>query len=143
MNLANGSSKSDLGAIANAWTQLHGRTRLGVIKSAAQHDRMVKLLDMLIDQVGDDESHPMAGLLELVGLLVDRYEDESSELPDASPRDVLKFLMGEHGLRQSDLREELGTQGVVSEILNGKREINARQAKALANRFGVSAAVFL
>jgi HTH-type transcriptional regulator/antitoxin HigA len=51
--------------------------------------------------------------------------------------------MEQHGLKQADLRKEIGTQGVVSEILSGNRQINARQAKALAKRFGVSPAVFL
>jgi HTH-type transcriptional regulator/antitoxin HigA len=41
------------------------------------------------------------------------------------------------------LRDELGGQSVVSDILKGKREINSRQAKALAARFGVSPAAFI
>jgi HTH-type transcriptional regulator / antitoxin HigA len=48
-----------------------------------------------------------------------------------------------HRLRQSDLATEIGGQSVVSAILNGKREINVRQAKALAARFGISAAAFV
>ena len=50
--------------------------------------------------------------------------------------------MAEHDLRQADL-PEVGSQGVVSEILSGKRELNVRQIRALAGRFGVSAAVFV
>jgi len=50
--------------------------------------------------------------------------------------------MDEHGLKQKDL-SEIGSQGVVSELLSGKREINARQAKLLGQRFHVSPAVFL
>jgi HTH-type transcriptional regulator/antitoxin HigA len=50
--------------------------------------------------------------------------------------------MDEHNLRQSDL-PEVGSQGVVSEILSGKRELNVRQIRALAARFGVSPAVFV
>jgi HTH-type transcriptional regulator/antitoxin HigA len=50
--------------------------------------------------------------------------------------------MEEHGLTQSDL-SEIGSQGVVSEILNNKRELNVRQLRALARRFHVSPAVFL
>jgi len=38
---------------------------------------------------------------------------------------------------------EIGSQGVVSEILNGKRELNVRQIRELANRFHVSPAVFI
>ena len=63
--------------------------------------------------------------------------------PDCSaPLDTLKALMEEHGLKQSDLLE-LGSQGVVSEILSGKRQLNIRQVKLLAKRFKVSPAVFV
>ena len=64
-------------------------------------------------------------------------------VPDAAPREVLRLLMKEHGLTQTALRDELGGQSVVSDILKGKREINSRQAKALASRFGVSPAAFI
>jgi HTH-type transcriptional regulator/antitoxin HigA len=49
---------------------------------------------------------------------------------------VLASLMDEHGLRQSDL-PEIGSQGVVSEVLAGKRQLNLRQVRALAARFSV------
>ena len=58
-------------------------------------------------------------------------------MPPVSGVDVLRYLMEEHDLRQSDL-PEVGSQGVVSEILGGKRELNVRQIRALAERFGVS-----
>jgi HTH-type transcriptional regulator/antitoxin HigA len=50
--------------------------------------------------------------------------------------------MEEHDLRQSDL-PEVGSQGVVSEVLNGKRELNVRQIRELARRFHVSPTVFI
>ena len=104
---------------------------------------MVKLLDALVDQVGDNEKHELAGLLDVVSVLIERYEEDSVSIPNASPVAVLQFLMEQHGLRQSDLSGELGSQGVTSEILSGRRKINARQAKALAERFNVSASSFL
>jgi HTH-type transcriptional regulator/antitoxin HigA len=55
---------------------------------------------------------------------------------------VLQFLMEEHGLTQSDL-PEVGSQGVISDILRGKHELNVRQIRALAKRFQVSPAVFI
>jgi HTH-type transcriptional regulator/antitoxin HigA len=48
-----------------------------------------------------------------------------------------------HELNQSDLANEIGSQGVVSEILNGKRELNVRQIKALARRFHVDPSTFI
>ena len=132
-----------MGSIVAAWSQLQDRTNIGVIRTDDEYDRMVELLDKLVDEVGDDESHRLADLVELVGALIEQYEESSISLPNAPPREVLRYLMEQHGLTQSDLRKELGSQGVVSEILNGKREINARQAKSLAARFGVSPASFL
>ena len=85
----------------------------------------------------------MSSLLEIVATLIEQYESKSTLIENAEPRAVLSYLMEQHELTQTDLRAEIGSQGVVSEILSGKREINARQAKALAERFGVSAAVFL
>jgi len=78
--------------------------------------------------------------------LLDRIVASALETPGttAPPKeDRLRLLMEQHGLTQTDLRAELGGQPVVSDILNGKREINARQAKALAARFHVSPAAFL
>lgn len=41
-----------------------------------EYDRTVVLLDELIDVVGEDESHPLASLMEVLGVLIERYEDE-------------------------------------------------------------------
>lgn len=62
-------------------------------------------------------------------------------MPQASGAAILEYLMAEHALPQAEL-PEIGSQGVVSEILHGKRELNVRQLRALAQRFGVSPAVF-
>ena len=40
------------------------------------YERLVSFLDNLIDEVGEDESHPLASLMEIVGILIERYEDE-------------------------------------------------------------------
>ncbi|EPG66121.1 DNA-binding helix-turn-helix protein [Leptospira wolffii serovar Khorat str. Khorat-H2] len=84
----------------------------------------------------------MAPLMETVGNLVEEYEKENFTSIDSDPVEVLKYLMEENGLTQKDMAE-LGSQGVVSEILNGKRELNIRQIKALGKKFKVSPAVFI
>ena len=63
-------------------------------------------------------------------------------MPKLGGSDALRFLMEEHDLSQSDL-PEVGSQGVVLEILGGKRALNVRQIRALSERLGVSPAVFL
>ena len=100
------------------------------------------MLDAILDEIGEDEKHPMAELADAISIFIDKHETEHVPIPPAKPSAALKFLMREHGLRQSDL-PEIGSQGVVSEILAGKRELNARQIKQLAKRFGLSPAVFI
>lgn len=106
------------------------------------YDRAVNFLNQLLDEIGDDELHPLYAFLDMLGLLVESYEDEHFPMPETNPAGVLRYLMQEHDLRQADL-PEVGSQGVVSEVLNGKRELNVRQVRALANRFGVSPVVFI
>lgn len=132
-------------AIAPAWNAFQGALpiRIGTIHNEAEYERAVAFMNSLLDVVGDDEKHELADLLDLVGQLVEDYEGTRHAIPDAAPHEVLRFLLDQHALKQNDLATEIGGQSVVSEILNGKREINARQAKALAARFGVSAVAFL
>ena len=101
------------------------------------------LMNALLDVVGGKERHPLASLLAVLGDLVAAYEAREVAMPDAAPREVLRLLMEANALSQGDLAEELGGQSVVSNVLAGKREINTRQARALANRFEVSPAVFI
>ncbi|MGD2088151.1 MAG: helix-turn-helix domain-containing protein [Candidatus Aminicenantes bacterium] len=106
-----------------------------------QYENAVKMLDELIDKIGETENHPLASLMETLGALIECYETRHLPEPASDSIGVLKFLMDEHGIKQSDL-SEIGSQGVVSEILNGKRELNVRQIKTLSRRFNVSPAVF-
>lgn len=115
---------------------------LGTLRTKKDYTRAVTLLDAILDEIGEDEKHPMAELADAISVFIEKYEAEHVPIPPAKPLAALKFLMCEHGLRQSDL-PEIGSQGVVSEILAGKRELNARQIKQLAKRFGVSPAVLI
>ncbi len=116
---------------------------MAAISSQLEYERKRRLVNALLDQVGGDERHPLAGLLDLLGDLVAAYENRQIPLPEAAPAAVLRLLMDSHRLTQADLAAELGGQSVTSAVLGGRRAFNARQAKALGQRFGVSAAVFL
>jgi HTH-type transcriptional regulator/antitoxin HigA len=124
------------------YRRLRAVVPLGTLRTKKEYDRAVQLLDEIIDEIGEDEKHPLAELAEAVSVFVEKYEEQHVQVPGAGPAAVLRFLMREHDLRQSDL-PEIGSQGVVSEVLAGKRELNARQIKRLAKRFRVSPAVFI
>ena len=80
--------------------------------------------------------------IELLTLLIERFEEEHYALPTASPAEVLRFLLEQHGLRQRDIAPELGGESVVSEVLSGKRKLNAAHIEQLSQRFHISPAVF-
>ena len=126
--------------IAKIWPGI--QNIFSVPHNQKEYKRLVHILDGLIDEVGENESHPLASLMETLGSLVESYEDQNIQIAEGSPSDVLKYLMEEHDLKQSDL-PEIGSQGVISEILSGKRQFNVRQIKLLSNRFKVSPAVFM
>ena len=58
----------------NAWLQM--ARMIYVPHTEEEYERLVTFLDSLIDEVGEDESHPLASLMEIVGVLIERYEEE-------------------------------------------------------------------
>lgn len=81
-------------------------------------------------------------LAELLTLLIEDFEDKRYRLPKAKPLDVLRFLMEQHNLLQKDLTDVFRTPSIVSEVLNGKRELNKEQIARLSARFHVSPDLF-
>ena len=126
----------------NEYRILRRQIPLGVIRSKAEYERAVATLDSIIDEIGEEETHPLADLAEALGVFVEAYDKAHYQTPSPSPRAMLRFLMEQHDLGQSDL-PEIGSQGVVSEILSGKRSMNVRQLSRLAKRFNVSPSVFV
>ena len=125
-----------------AYRRLRRFVPLGVLRSEKDYRKAVAILDEIIDEIGEDEAHPLADLAEALGLFIHSYEETHVKIREATGPEVLRSLMEEHGLTQSEL-PEIGSQGVVSEILSGERELNIRQVRRLAKRFRVSPAVFI
>jgi HTH-type transcriptional regulator / antitoxin HigA len=135
----------NIDTLAPAMKELETRAtvKLRAIESERHYRAMVEFMNDLLDEVGDRESHPLMGLLDIVTAFISDYEESHIEIPETDPATALRFLMQQHKLRQADLAGIFGSQSNVSEVLNGKREINARQARELGKRFRVSPAVFI
>jgi HTH-type transcriptional regulator/antitoxin HigA len=115
---------------------------VSTLRTEEQYNKAVKLLDELIDKVSEKPNDTIDSLIDMLGTLIEDYENKHVPEPVGDPISSLKHFMEEYNLRQSDL-PEIGSQGVVSEILNGKRQLNLTQIKALSKRFKVSPAVFI
>jgi HTH-type transcriptional regulator / antitoxin HigA len=80
--------------------------------------------------------------INLLTLLIERYESERYPVPDAEPAEVLRFLLEQNGLSQRDIAPELGSESTVSLVLAGKRRLNRNHIARLSRRFHVSPSVF-
>lgn len=110
------------------------------IRSDSDLEDAFKRLEQIFQS---EEGTPEFDEMEILSILIEDYERRHYPIPASSkPTDVLKFLMEEHSLTQKDL-PEVGSQGVVSEILSGKRQLNLRQVKALSERFKVPMEAFV
>lgn len=135
-------SRFDIRAIQTSWAKLDAMAQIRPIHDEAGYDRMVALMNDLLDVVGDNEEHQLAGLLELIGDLVSNYEREHFTIEASEPKDALRFLIEAKGLKQGDL-SNIVAQGNLSNILAGRRKISATLAGKLGEFFGVSPALFI
>ena len=132
----------DIGAIQASWQAFDAKAHLRPIHNAKSYERMVALMNTLLDTTGDDEDHPLSGLLDLISDMVSKYEQKHHAIEPAEPKDALRFLMEARGLRQEDLSSVV-PQSNLSAILAGKRKISATLAGKLGKFFGISPAIFV
>lgn len=123
------------------YSKLLGDALPGVIDSLAEYERIEEIFNNLFKENRSPEEDKLFNLL--ANLLEDYERRTLPTLEKSSPLETLKFLMAENNLRQTDLADVFGTQSVVSEVLNGKREITKNQAKALAQKFSLRLEAFV
>jgi HTH-type transcriptional regulator/antitoxin HigA len=112
------------------------------IDNEKEYDRAAELLNHLIDEIGDNEQHPLYEFLDTLGTVMYAYEEKHHVIPDCDGIEMLRFFIEEHGLAPSDLTE-IGTETQVADILNNKRELTAKHLRVLGERFHVSPGLFV
>ncbi len=115
------------------------------IETEEENERVLKIIENLMRRGEDNLSLEEETLLVLLAELVEDFEKKAyPEVGSSStPRDVLMFLMEQHGLKQKDLVDIFSSSGTISQVLNGACEISKAQAKALGAKFKVSAELFI
>jgi HTH-type transcriptional regulator / antitoxin HigA len=93
------------------------------------------------------ENEPLSpeqeALSELLTTLIEKFEEERYALKGAAPSAILRELLQANGLAQKDLAQLVGSKGIASELLSGKRRISRAQAHLFADRFSVPYRLFL
>lgn len=128
-------------AVSPAYTALLAKFPPRVVRSEEQNESYIRALYELEQHQstwGPEETE----LAELFTLLIEDFEDKHYGLTKSSPLAVLQFLMDQHGLKQKDLVDVFATPSVVSDVLNGKRELSKEHIRRLSKRFHVSPEMF-
>ena len=115
-------------------------TKPEVIHGEPENRRLIEILERLTAQEHVTEAEEK--LIALMTVLVENFENQNYPVLDVGPLDIIRHLMEEHNLRQKDLADVFGTESIVSDVLNGKRELNKEHIRRLSERVKVSPAVF-
>ena len=124
-----------------SYASLLAQYRPKVIETESENDAAIALaleLEHRPDRTPEEDA-----LLELLVTLIEKFEEEHYPLPEADPHAMLLHLLEARELNQEALVGVIGSRGVVSEVVNGKRSISKAQAKALGEFFHVSHTLFL
>lgn len=113
--------------------------------NAKEYTKLEKILDELIDEVRENDKHPLALVMQIIGENLEQYDNEHFPQIGANISDVemVKFLMESHHLHQTDLGDIFGGQANVSKFLNGERSLSKNQIAGLKKRFKISADFFV
>ena len=112
-----------------------------LLESDEECDRLLAVIEPMMNKERPPEEN---ALFKLLVLLVTEYEDRTVHIPVSPPDQVLRHLLKNSGMKQTQLAALWGTsKGYTSSIVNGKRPISKAQAKILAERFKISMEAFL
>jgi HTH-type transcriptional regulator/antitoxin HigA len=123
------------------YSQLLGKFQPKIIKNIEEYNEASCILLELMTR--PERSPEETELLQLIAVIIQEFDKKQEQPEPASPQEVLLHLMEERNFKQVDLVGKIGSKGVVSEIVNGKRSISKSQAKTLAEIFHVSSSVFI
>jgi HTH-type transcriptional regulator/antitoxin HigA len=132
----------DIKTLQKTWAAFDRVAHLRPIRTEAEYDRTVAMMNYVLDVIGDQEDHALSGLLDLVSELVEDYDASHYTIEASEPKEVLRYLIETRGLKQGDLAD-IVPQSNLSAILAGKRKISATLAGKLARYFNISPAVFV
>lgn len=127
--------------VQSEYASLLKNTLPAVIRNEADNERYIAALEEL-DRKGARMSAAERRLAELLTLLIEDFEEKHYVLKAAAPEKVVEELMLSNNLKQKDLLDIFGTPSIVSEVLNGKRNLTTEHIRRLSLRFHVSPEVF-
>jgi HTH-type transcriptional regulator / antitoxin HigA len=111
-----------------------------VIETEAEYDRALIVTEELT--FNRHKTPEERSIYQLLVILIETYETQHYPIPKSPPHEILQHIIEASGIQKLDLVGKLGSDEVVTEIVNGTRSINMAQAKVLSEMFKVSPNLF-
>ena len=112
-----------------------------IIKTDAQYNRYCDILETLVDS--GKKSKAVQDEIELLTLLIEKYDEEHNTFDYADPIELLKSLMKDHKMKAVDLAKLLNvSEGLVSDMLNYKKGLSKDTIRILSERFKLNQDAF-
>jgi HTH-type transcriptional regulator/antitoxin HigA len=105
------------------------------IRTAEDHKRALKEIERLWDKA--KPGTPDGDRFEVLGTLVDAYEEEHFPIPDPDPIEAIRFRMEQEGLTNNDLLPIFKTRARVSEVMGKRRRLNLTMIRSLHKRLEI------
>jgi HTH-type transcriptional regulator / antitoxin HigA len=120
------------------------------IKTDEDHQYALDVLEQLMNKAEDREGEPLLHLIDIVADAIEEYEDNLESIKEFIQRadsvdpgvSTLRHLIDQYGLTYSDLKNEIGSKSLVSQILSGSKSLTKAHITKLSQRFGVSPQLF-
>ena len=112
------------------------------IRSARQHARSLAIVEKLIDK--PKQTAAEKEMIELLSTLIDQYEERIWPTPEVPPGEMLKFLLVDRKMSQTELAGETGVpQSTIANVIAGRRQLSKQNVVALAKFFRMSPTLFM
>jgi HTH-type transcriptional regulator/antitoxin HigA len=113
------------------------------IETEEQNERYLGIIEKMMDKGADKFSPEEHALFDLLIALIEEFEKKAYPMPQVEPRERIKYLLEEKGLKNKDLLPVFNSEGVISDVLNGKRPVTLKTARKLADFFDVPTELFV
>ncbi|MCF2150748.1 transcriptional regulator [Desmonostoc muscorum LEGE 12446] len=124
-----------------AYSKLLAEVAPKAIETEEEYDRALAIAERLT--FAKNRTPEEQALHKLIVTLIEAYEAQNYPMDESAPHEILQHIMEASDTRQADLVGIIGSSGVVSEVVNGKRSISKAQAKALGDYFKVTPSLFI
>jgi HTH-type transcriptional regulator/antitoxin HigA len=113
---------------------------LSPIKTEQDYQKTLKRLDEIFDA---KKGSPEGDELEILGILIEKYEDEKFPIDLPDPIEAIKFRMEQLGMKNKDFAEIVGFRSRVSEILNRKRKLTVDMIRKISTSMNIPTEVLI